>query len=128
MPQAPRRILLGPDGADIHRNGDAKISVTLSDGPSQIAEGVGSILGGIAGENQATAPPHQFIEAKVLKMATIGKVDKARFRTGKPKQLLRQVPEPKAGAWLHPSGARRIAHPPSQAHIEDRQQERQRRR
>ena len=67
-------FLVGSYGGDIYVNIDSEISATFLYRIPKIAITGVAIFSRVAGNNEATAPPHKLVDPQILEMTTVGKV------------------------------------------------------
>ena len=108
---------------------DAEIGAALLDGVAEILEGDVAVLAGIAGDDEPAAAADQFVDAEVLEVPAVREIHPRPIVGGHAEQLAQQLDQRQPRAFVGPDLCpARVAQPPAEAHVENRHQERERRR
>ena len=105
---------------------DAQIDPDFADGVPEILKDIIKILPGIDHEDEFAAAQHHFVEAEIVEVSAIRKIDVLVAISRVPDRLGKERPDcvERPAAFPGPrSGCAWIAQPPTEAHVEERHQE-----
>src|SRR5436309_1460483 len=91
MSLTPAGLRVGAHHAGLNIDFDAKVRAALSKRISQVFECVRSIFAGITGNDVRALPPNEFVDAKVLEVASVGEIDVIAFVIGQSQQFHQPV-------------------------------------
>src|SRR5579864_2251557 len=119
MPAA-RSVRLAANAVDIDFDIEPHIGAALANGIPQVFESQVAILTSVTRDDVAAAAPHQLVDTEILEVSAVRKIHEVAPLVGQAKQLTHEVDESKFGRRAVGLFTRRIAEPPSEAHIEHR--------